>query len=178
MGYRVISPDYAGSEGYGQAWATAVYRQLGTRELTDLAAAHEYLVSKGCQPQRITLYGGSHGGYLTLRALLLQPELWCGGVALRAVTDWIAYAQSDLLFAEQRLGSPDSSSQVYKESTVLGMAGRLQRPLLLLHGLLDCNVPVAHILQFVEESVQRGTVAQIEMMLYPSEAHAFTSPAS
>jgi len=177
-GYCIVSPEYAGSEGYGQAWATAVYRQLGTRELNDLAGAHDRLVADGCDPHRITLYGGSHGGYLVLRALLLQPELWCGGVALRAVTDWTAYARSDPLFVEQRLGDPDSSSQPYAESTILGMASRLRRPLLLLHGLVDENVPVAHIVHFLEEAVQQGTANHIQMMLYPSEAHAFACPAS
>ena len=91
-GYVVLDMDYRASAGYGRDWRTAIYRQMGTPELEDLRDGVDWLVAEhGIDRERIGVYGGSYGGFLTLMALFREPDLFAAGAALRPVTDWAHY---------------------------------------------------------------------------------------
>ncbi|MGI9175810.1 MAG: alpha/beta fold hydrolase, partial [Rhodothermales bacterium] len=91
-GYTVMNVDYRGSAGYGRDWRTAVYRYMGGRDLQDYVDASRYLQEEhGINPERVFIYGGSYGGFITLMALFTEGEHFGGGAALRAVTDWAHY---------------------------------------------------------------------------------------
>lgn len=175
QGIRVISVDYAGSEGYGADFASLVWHQLPIPEIADIEATHSWLVDKGCDPSRIGLYGGSYGGYLVFMALLRLPDKFACGAALRAVSDWAAYRVSEPLFTEQRLGK-DTKSAVYAQSSVLPNASSLSRELLILHGAKDDNVPLWHAMKFLEEVQKAGSNHLIDLMIYPNEGHSFMRP--
>ena len=65
-GYTVLDIDYRGSAGYGRDWRTGIYRHMGGKDLTDHVDAVRYLVSEhGVDPQRVGIYGGSYGGFIT-----------------------------------------------------------------------------------------------------------------
>ena len=69
-GYVVLDEDYRGSAGYGRDWRVAVYRHMGGRDLQDEVDASRYLGSKfGIPPERVGIYGGSYGGFMTLMAM-------------------------------------------------------------------------------------------------------------
>ena len=91
-GYTVMNVDYRGSAGYGRDWRTAIYRHMGGRDLGDYVDASRYLEEEhGIDPERVFIYGGSYGGFITLMALFTEAEHFGGGAALRAVTDWAHY---------------------------------------------------------------------------------------
>ncbi|MCP3960172.1 MAG: S9 family peptidase, partial [bacterium] len=91
-GYVVLDMDYRASAGYGADWRTAIYRQMGTPELEDLADGVAWLVAEhGVDPDRVGVYGGSYGGFMTMMALFTAPDLFACGAALRPVTDWAHY---------------------------------------------------------------------------------------
>src|SRR5204863_9018052 len=60
------------------------------------------------------------------------------------VTDWRLY---DTHYTERYLGLPDADPDAYRGVNLLVDAARLERPLLLVHGLADDNVVVAHTLR-------------------------------
>ncbi len=71
QGFVVLDMDYRASEGYGRAWRTAIYRQMGHPELEDLLDGKAWLVKyHHVDPQRVGIYGGSYGGFMTEMALL------------------------------------------------------------------------------------------------------------
>ena len=91
-GYVVLDMDYRGSAGYGRDWRTAIYRWMGGRDLQDEVDGSKYLHDKfGIDPERIGMYGGSYGGFMTLMALFTEPPYFGAGAALRPVTDWAHY---------------------------------------------------------------------------------------
>jgi dipeptidyl aminopeptidase/acylaminoacyl peptidase len=91
-GYVVIDMDYRASAGYGRAWRTAIYRQMGHPELEDLQDGVAWLVAhRSVDPQRVGVYGGSYGGFMTYMALFRAPDLFAAGAALRPVSDWMQY---------------------------------------------------------------------------------------
>ena len=91
-GYVVLDMDYRGSAGYGRDWRTAIYRWMGGRDLADEVDGSKYLTKNyGIDPERIGMYGGSYGGFMTLMALFTEPKYFGAGAALRPVTDWAHY---------------------------------------------------------------------------------------
>jgi pimeloyl-ACP methyl ester carboxylesterase len=71
-------------KGYGRAWRTAIYRHMGHPELEDLLDGKAWLVKNhGVDPQRVGIYGGSYGGFMTEMALLRAPGEFAAGAALR-----------------------------------------------------------------------------------------------
>ncbi|MES1227874.1 MAG: prolyl oligopeptidase family serine peptidase, partial [Armatimonadota bacterium] len=86
-GYVVLDMDYRGSAGYGRDWRTAIYRHTGGKDLDDEVAGAEWLVSQqGVAKDRLGVYGGSYGGFLTLMAMFTRPGVFASGAALRPVT--------------------------------------------------------------------------------------------
>ena len=66
--------DYRGSDGYGRDWRTAIYRYMGGWDLNDQLSGREYLINElDVDENRIGIYGGSYGGFITLMALLTKP---------------------------------------------------------------------------------------------------------
>ena len=91
QGYVVFAPDFRGSAGYGRKFRADVYQKLGlpTRRTSWPASAGSW--RPGIDPDRIGLYGGSYGGFLTLMCMLRFPREFAAGAALRPVTDWRTY---------------------------------------------------------------------------------------
>ena len=74
-GFIVIDVDYRGSAGYGRDWRTAIYEHMGGKDLDDIVDAARYLVAQhGVDPNKIGLWGGSYGGFITLMAMFTQPR--------------------------------------------------------------------------------------------------------
>jgi dipeptidyl aminopeptidase/acylaminoacyl peptidase len=88
-GYTVLDMDYRGSAGYGRNWRTGIYRYMGGKDLDDEVDGAKYLAEKlQVDAQRIGIYGGSYGGFMTLMAMFTKPGTFAAGAALRSVTDW------------------------------------------------------------------------------------------
>ena len=81
--------------------------------------------------------GWSFGGYLAALAVLRRPDVFHAAIAGAPVTDWRLY---DTFYTERYLGHPDTDAAVYDASSLLPDAPKLERPLLLVHGLADDNV--------------------------------------
>ncbi|MBD0326916.1 MAG: S9 family peptidase, partial [Pyrinomonadaceae bacterium] len=80
-GYAVLAPNVRGSTGYGKTYAHLDDVRKREDSVKDLAAAVEWLkTSGGADARRIAVMGGSYGGYMTLAAITLYPELWAAAV--------------------------------------------------------------------------------------------------
>ncbi|MBK8179407.1 MAG: S9 family peptidase [Planctomycetes bacterium] len=173
LGYVVLDVDYRGSAGYGGAFRTDVQFRLGELELQDIASAVDELARRRVvDEKRVGCYGGSYGGFLTLMALFTQGERWTAGAALRSVTDWRTYHPG---YTQPRLGRPSTHAESYARSSPIDHAHKLTKPLLLLHGMMDSNVFAQDTIRLMETLIDQGK--EFEVMLYPSQDHAFTDGA-
>lgn len=175
LGYYVMNVDYRGSAGYGRDWRTAVYRHMGGRDLQDYVDASRYLGrTHDVDPERVFIYGGSYGGFLTLMALFTEPEHFGGGAALRSVTDWAHYNHG---YTANILNTPAEDSLAYARSSPLYFAEGLEDPLLIAHGMVDTNVHFQDVVRLAQRLIELGK-EDWEMAVYPVEGHGFTEPAS
>ena len=174
-GYVVLDIDYRGSAGYGRDWRTAIYRHMGGRDLQDHVDGARYLQKEfSIDPERIGLYGGSYGGFITLMALFTEPKWFGAGAALRSVTDWAHYNHG---YTARILNSPDADSISYRRSSPIYFAEGLEDPLLMAHGMVDTNVHFQDIVRLSQRLIELGKTGW-ELAVYPVEDHGFTRPSS
>ena len=127
-------------------WEREIHGDLATVPLQDQVDALEAVAAenRSLDLSRVGIMGWSFGGYLSLLAILRRPDMFKAAVAGAPVTDWTLY---DTHYTERYLGLPETNPGSYERSSVLEDAPSLAGKLLLLHGLADDNVFVAHSLR-------------------------------
>ncbi len=147
QGFVVVVADGRGTPGRGPAWDRAVLHDLATPVLEDQVAALAAVAEAwpdDVDTDRVGIRGWSFGGYLAALAVLRRPDVFHAAVAGAPVTEWRLY---DTAYTERYLGDPTQDPAPYDACSLLPLAGGLTRPLLLIHGLTDDNVVVAHTLR-------------------------------
>jgi dipeptidyl aminopeptidase/acylaminoacyl peptidase len=146
-GFAFMSLNYRGSTTFGRAFQEKIWGNLGYWEHQDMVAARQWLVSQGtARLDSIFLTGWSYGGYLTLFALGVSPDLWTGGMAGIAITDWtMLYEDSaETLRAYQRAifgGTPEQKPEEYARSSPITYAAHVRAPVLIVQGRHDSRTP-------------------------------------
>jgi dipeptidyl-peptidase-4 len=146
QGFAVVVADGRGTGSRGRSWDRAVRDDIAAVTLEDqVTALHEVAAKEpDLDLQRVAIRGWSFGGYLAALAVLRRPDVFHAAVAGAPVTDWRLY---DTHYTERYLGHPAADPDAYRRSSLLADAAKLERPLLLVHGLADDNVVAAHTLR-------------------------------
>ncbi len=174
-GYAVLDIDYRGSAGYGRDWRTGIYRHMGGKDLTDHLDGVRYLLSEhGVDPQRVGIYGGSYGGFITLMAMFTEPDVFAAGAALRPVTDWAHYNHP---YTANILNTPQVDMEAYKRSSPIYFAEGLRGALLICHGMVDTNVHFQDTVRLVQRLVELRK-ENWQLAVYPVEDHSFERASS
>lgn len=174
-GFTVLDMDYRASAGRGRDWRTAIYRQMGGKDLDDNVDGARWLVKNhGIDPNRIGIYGGSYGGFITLMALFTQPGVFAAGAALRPVTDWAHYNQG---YTSAILNIPQEDTVAYRRSSPIYHAEGLEGALLICHGMVDVNVHYQDAVRLVQRLIELKK-ERWEFASYPLEDHGFKEETS
>ncbi len=166
-GFAVLVVDGRGVDGRGPTWDREMHRDF-TIALEDQidalhAAAERFSF---LDLTRVGIRGWSFGGELAAWAILRRPDVFHAGVAGAPVTDQRLY---DTGYTERYLGHPDDEPEVYRRNSLLPDAPGLRRPLLLIHGLSDDNVFVAHTLKLSASLFEAGRPH--ELVVLPNLTH-------
>lgn len=146
QGFAVVVADGRGTPGRGPTWERAIAGDLATIPLQDQVDALAAVLAEypdDLDATRVGIRGWSFGGYLAALAVLRRPDVFHAAVAGAPVTDWRLY---DTAYTERYLGHPEDHPEAYDACSLLADAPSLTRPLLLIHGMTDDNVVVAHTL--------------------------------
>ena len=176
QGYVVLDMDFRASAGYGRDWRTAIYRQMGTPEVVDLKDGANWLAKNThVNRDKIGIYGGSYGGFLTFMALFTAPDSFAAGASLRPVTDWAHYNHG---YTSNILNTPSIDPEAYERSSPMEFAEGLNKPLLIAHGMVDDNVFFKDTVRLVQRLIELEKTEYFETAIYPIEPHGFTEPSS
>jgi dipeptidyl-peptidase-4 len=160
QGFAVVVADGRGTPGRGPEWDRAVAGDLAGPVLEDqveaLAAAAE--LNPDLDLSRVAIRGWSFGGYLSALAVLRRPDVFHAAIAGAPVTDWRLY---DTHYTERYLGHPGHNPAAYDQSSLFADAPKLSRPLMIIHGLADDNVVVAHTLRLSSALLAAGRPHQV-----------------
>lgn len=170
-GYVVLSVNYRSGIGYGMEFREAEnYGATGASEFNDVMGAGLYLQSRpDVDPDRIGLWGGSYGGYLTALGLARASNLFAAGVDIHGVHDWNVVMNGFRPSYEPE-DYPEFSQLAYDSSPMAFMDGWTS-PVLLIHGDDDRNVPFSETVDVAEALDRRGV--EYEQLIFPDEVHGF-----
>lgn len=155
QGFAVLVVDGRGTPGRGPEWEREIAFDLAGVTLQDQvdglrgAAA----VEPDLDLTRVAIRGWSYGGYLAALAVLRRPDVFHAAIAGAPVTDWRLY---DTHYTERYLGDPAERPEVYDANSLIDDAGKLERPLMIVHGLADDNVVAAHTLRLSSALLAEG----------------------
>jgi dipeptidyl-peptidase-4 len=159
QGFAVVVADGRGTPGRTPSWDRTIAGDFATGILDDQVTALHAAAAKFADLDlaRVAIRGWSFGGYLSALAVLRRPDVFHAGVAGAPPTDWRLY---DTHYTERYLGDPAENAGAYELSSLLDDPQRavlsVIRPLLIIHGLADDNVFVAHSLRLSSALLAAG----------------------
>ncbi|MEV0223270.1 prolyl oligopeptidase family serine peptidase [Streptomyces sp. NPDC050704] len=159
QGFAVVVADGRGMPGRSPAWEKAIKDDMATVVLDDQIHALRALAERfPLDLDRVAIRGWSFGGYLAGLAVLRRPDVFHAGVVGAPVTDQRLY---DTHYTERYLGDPNSQPEVYAANSLIddnGLVGAAgpARPMMIVHGLADDNVVVAHSLRLSSALLAAG----------------------
>ena len=171
QGYVVLSVNYRSGIGYGMEFREALnYGARGASEFNDVLGAGLYLQSRAdVDPNRIGLWGGSYGGYLTALGLARASDLFAAGVDIHGVHDWNFVIRN--FMPSYNPAEQGEVSRLAFESSPMAAIDGWRSPVLLIHGDDDRNVPFSETVDLVEQLRKRDVY--YEQLIFPDEVHGF-----
>ncbi|MFC8424999.1 prolyl oligopeptidase family serine peptidase [Streptomyces sp. NPDC057236] len=159
QGFAVIVADGRGTPGRSPAWEKSVRDDIAALVVQDQVDALQALAADfPLDLDRVAVRGWSFGGYLAALAALRRPDVFHAAVVGAPVTDLRLY---DTHYQERYIGHPDEQPEVYRRNSVIDDAGLVDatgphRPMMIIHGLADDNVVVAHSLRLSSALLAAG----------------------
>jgi dipeptidyl aminopeptidase/acylaminoacyl peptidase len=174
-GFAVLDVNYGGSTGYGRAYRERLKGQWGVVDVDDCANGARYLVSRGdVDGKRLTISGGSAGGYTTLCALTFR-DVFQAGASHYGVSDAEALAKDTHKFESRYLdgliGSYPERQDLYVARSPIHFAERLSCPVIFFQGLEDKVVPPNQAEEMV--NALRAKKVPVAYIAFAGEQHGF-----
>jgi dipeptidyl aminopeptidase/acylaminoacyl peptidase len=173
-GYGILAPNVRGSTGYGKTFTHLDDVRNREDSVKDLAAAVEWLRTQGgADPRRIAVMGGSYGGYMTLAAITLYPELWAAAVDTVGIANFESFLKNTSGYRrklrEVEYGSLERDLEYLRSISPLYRVDKIRTPLFVIQGKNDPRVPYTEAEQIVEALRRRN--APVEYRLFDDEGH-------
>ncbi|WP_073293359.1 S9 family peptidase [Chryseobacterium polytrichastri] len=166
-GYIIFTMDGRGSSNRGLKFEQAVFRNLGTVEMSDQMKGVDYLKSLPyVDAEKMGIHGWSFGGFMTTSFMLRKPDVFKVGVAGGPVIDWSMY---EIMYGERYMDTPQENPQGYATANLLDKVQNLKGKLLMIHGAQDDVVVWQHSIKFIKSAVDNGV--QLDYFVYPGHPH-------
>ena len=176
-GFVVISVNYRGSNGRGNAFQKAIFADWGNKEVVDLLGAMDALQKMSwVDSTRLGIGGWSYGGILT-NYTIAQDTRFKAAISGAGSSNQLSMYGSDMYITqyEQEIGPPWKAQDAWiKISYPFFHADRIKTPTLFLVGQNDFNVPLAGSEQMYQALRSLGIDTQL--VIYPSQFHGITIP--
>ena len=165
LGFITFIVDARGTPERSKAFQDVIYGNIGRYEIPDHVAALQQLAATRpyMDLDRVGIFGHSKGGYFTVRALLLAPDVYHVGAASAAV--------ADMDKVEGPMGPPDKNKEGYEYASNLWLADKLNGKLLLIHGTSDESAPFSNNMKMVDALIRAGK--RFDMLVLPEQPHPF-----
>ncbi len=176
-GYAVLDLNVRGSTGYGKTYTHLDDVEKREDSVKDLAYSVEWLKTMGgAHPKKVAVMGGSYGGYMTMAAITLYPDLWAAAVASVAITNWETFLTNTSGYRrrqrEVEYGRLDRDIEFLRRISPVRKIDRIKTPLFVISGRNDPRVPYTEGEQMVSALRKRG--APVQYKLYDDEGHGIS----
>lgn len=173
-GYIVAEPNVRGSTGYGKHYAHLDDVARREDSVRDLAEINRWLRTlPEVDPGRIAVMGGSYGGYMTLAAITLYPELWAAACDIVGIANFRTFLERTAPYRralrEAEYGSLARDGELLDRISPIHRVDRIRTPLFVIHGANDPRVPIHEAEQIVSALRNRGR--RVEYLRFENEGH-------
>ncbi|MGE0814833.1 MAG: prolyl oligopeptidase family serine peptidase [Vicinamibacterales bacterium] len=176
-GYAVLSPNYRGSAGRGEAFQKAIRQDWGHLEVVDLLGAVDEAVKQGiADPNRLGIGGWSYGGISTNYTIATDPRFKAAVSGASSSMQFSMYGLDQYIVQyDTEMGQPWKAKDVWtKVSYPFFHADRIRTPTLFMGGERDFNVPIAGVEQMYQ--ALRSLGVETQLVIYPGQFHGLTMP--
>ncbi|MEH3113919.1 S9 family peptidase [Pedobacter terrae] len=168
LGFTVLSVNYRLGTGYGYDFHKPLNAgEQGASEYQDVKAAGEWLAAQpNVNKQKIGIYGGSYGGYLTALALGKDSKLFAAGVDIHGVNN-----RFTTLEQEGRKPAPDAAlaAKIAEVSSPVSYINTWNSPTLVIHADDDRNVAFNQSVDLVKRFEDKKF--DFEFLAIPDDTH-------
>jgi dipeptidyl aminopeptidase/acylaminoacyl peptidase len=179
-GYAVMTVNYRGSTGYGQAFTNAAIKTLHDRSQQDIYEAVQWALKRGiADPKRVAVFGGSFGGYSTMAQMIQWPQDYQCGVNIVGVANWPrviekrpAQWENFMHYFERFYGDvrdPAERARMMSQSPITQI-DKITAPMLVIHGANDIRVSKQDSDEVVAELQRLGR--PVQYLLFADEGHS------
>ena len=178
QGYIVVMPNPRGSFGYGQSFASAINKDWGGPDYTDVMAAIDFGIDKGwIDAERMAVYGWSYGGMLT-NHVITKTDRFSAAITGASATLYVSNYGHDQYqrWWEEELGFPwlAENKEAWDRISPFYALEQVTTPTLVVGGEDDWNVPIINSEQLYIVLKRRGIPARL--VVYPNEYHSLSVP--
>ncbi|KAK3579079.1 hypothetical protein CHS0354_029939 [Potamilus streckersoni] len=179
-GFSVLMVNYRGSVGFGNDSVFSLLGNVGDQDVKDVQAAAEEVISKeDIDPNKVVIWGGSHGGFLTAHLIGQYPSFYKAAVCRNPVIniasmsgstdicDW-NFTECGLEFEYKSLADGNSMSIMWSKSP-LQYVDKIQTPVMLMIGLDDRRVPPKQSYELYKALKARKV--PVRYIAYPDNGH-------
>ena len=180
-GYAVLQMNYRSSTGYGKAFWEAGFGKWGLEMQDDITNGVNWLIEQGIgKKERISIYGGSYGGYATLAGITLTPDVYACAIDYVGVSNLFTFMNTLPPYWEpyratlyEMVGDPNDpiDKKRMEATSPVFHVDKIKVPLLIAQGAKDPRVAQAESDQMVEALKRNGV--EVEYILKENEGHGF-----
>jgi dipeptidyl aminopeptidase/acylaminoacyl peptidase len=181
-GYAVFQVNYRGSTGYGKAFHSAGFKQVGGKIQSDISDGVQWLINqKIANPKKVALMGARFGGFSALYGVSFHPKMYNCAIVQYGLINFFTYLKDVPPFFKPRLqmtyemvGNPETDANQFRAISPVFHADKIKAPLLIFQGAKDPRANISELNQFVRELQKRNTPVQYllkdnERMFFKSE---------
>jgi dipeptidyl aminopeptidase/acylaminoacyl peptidase len=178
-GYAVFQVNYRGSTGYGKAFHSAGFKQVGGKIQEDITDGVHWLINnKIANPKKIAIFGGGFGGFSALYGVSFHPGLYNCAIVQYGLINFFTYIKDappffkpSLQMMYEMVGNPETDADQLRAISPVFHADKIKAPLLIFQGAKDPRANISELNQFVIELHKQNV--PVTYFLKPNERTFF-----
>jgi dipeptidyl aminopeptidase/acylaminoacyl peptidase len=180
-GYAVFQVNYRGSTGYGKAFRSAGFKQVGGKIQDDITDGVNWLINqKIANPKKIAIFGGGFGGFSALYGVSFHPGLYNCAVVQYGLINFFTYIKDAPPFLKpylkmtyEMVGNPETDADQLRAISPVFHTDKIKVPLIIFQGAKDQRANISELNQFVRELRKKNV--DVKYFLKPNERAFFRS---
>ncbi|HVW96547.1 MAG TPA: prolyl oligopeptidase family serine peptidase [Mucilaginibacter sp.] len=185
-GYAVFQVNYRGSTGFGKAFHSAGFKEVGGKIQQDITDGVRWLIDqKIANPKKIAIFGGGFGGFAALYGVSFHPDLYNCAIVQHGLINFFTYIKDAPPYFKpmvqmmyERVGNPETDAAHFRAISPVFNTAKIKAPLLIFQGARDDRANISELNQFVRELQKQNGADKVKYFLKPMERTFFKSQAN
>ncbi len=179
-GYGFQYVNFRGSAGFGKAYMNGQKMEWGGKMHQDVLDQVKWAIDEGiADPDKVAILGGSYGGYETLVAMTMTPDVFACGIDIVGPSNleiFMPHWDEDRM--GKTIGDPrtEEGRAFLRSRSPVNFAHQTKNPMLIAQGANDSRVPQEQSDMIVEKMLEAGV--EVTYIVAPDEGHGFLRPAN